>query len=279
MALINDPFFSKEAVGQYEQKPLKQKSRSTKHKFLTYAIKDTGDSKNRNKAKCPVCDDHHNIDEYQVFLSETMEDSSNTLYKEKLYYGCQGNISKERNEKSCDNKRMCKVFSVNFLKVLHSLKIQKYKKKGNNEDTDNNERKAEEVKYALTNTRSDVIRMCIVPVQIRSKDTSKTVHFYALLDSCSQGTFILNQITNDLGISGRKTSLTMKTLNGRFSSNSRALAGFKVTSISEANNEWLLFPRTFSRPDLAVDNDDITKSSQCRKWKYLKKCQKSTDLE
>ena len=265
MALINDPLFSKKVVGQYEQKPLKQKSRSRKHKFLTHAIKDTGDSENRNTAKCPVCDDHHNIDKYQVFLSETIKDSSNTLYKKKLYYGFQGNISKEHNEKSCDNKRMCKVFSVNFLKVLHSLKIQKYKKKGNNEDTDINERKEEKVKYALTNTRSDVVRMCIVSVQLRSKDTGKTAHFYALLDSCSQGTFILNQLTNDLGISGRKTSLTMKTLNRGFSSNSRALAGFKVTSISEANNEWLLFPRTFSRPYLAVDNDDITKSSQCRK--------------
>ena len=132
---------------------------------------------------------------------------------------------------------MCKVCSGRHPTVLHGLKTQKYKKKGNNEDTDTKEDKSEEVKCASTNTRSDVISMCIVPVQIKSKDTSKTVHTYALLDSCSLGTFILNQLASDLAISGRKTSLTVKTLNGEFISNSTALEGLKVASISEGNKE------------------------------------------
>ena len=94
--------------------------------------------------------------------------------------------------------------------------------------------------------------MCIVPVQIKSKDTSKTVHTYALLDSCSQGTFILDQLASDLAIFGRKTSLTIKTLNGEFISNSAALEGLKVASISEGNKEWLPLPRTFTRADFPV---------------------------
>ena len=87
---------------------------------------------------------------------------------------------------------MSNVSSERHSNVLHGLKTQKYKKKGNNEDTDTKEDKPEEIKCPSTNTRSDVISMCIVPVQIKSKDTSKTVHIYALLDSCSQGTFILD---------------------------------------------------------------------------------------
>ena len=72
--------------------------------------------------------------------------------------------------------------------------------------------------------------MCIVPVQIASTSTSKKVHIYALLDSCSQGTFILD---------------------------------------NKDNSEWLSLPRSFTRPDLPVDNGDITKPSHLRKWKYL----------
>ena len=72
--------------------------------------------------------------------------------------------------------------------------------------------------------------MCIVPVQIASTSTSKKVHIYALLDSCSQGTFILD---------------------------------------NKDNSEWLSLPRSFTRPDLPDDNDDITKPSHLRKWKYL----------
>ena len=79
----------------------------------------------------------------------------------------------------------------------------------------------------------------------------------------------MDQLANDLVISGRKTSLTIKTLNGEFTNNSTVLESLKVASIREDNNEWLPLPRTFTRPDLPVDNDDITKPIQFRKWKYL----------
>ena len=58
----------------------------------------------------------------------------------------------------------------------------------------------------------------------------------------------------------RKISCTIKTLNGEFTSNSTALEGLKIASISQDNNGWLPLPRTFTRPDLPVDN--ITKPSQ-----------------
>ena len=163
MALVNDPLFSREAVGQCEEKSLKQQSGSTNHKFLTHVIKEIGDSAKRDKVKCPVCDHHHDIEECQVFLSQTTEDRSKELYK-KLCYGCLGKISKEHNAKSCANRRMCKVCSGRHVTVLHGLKTRKYKKKGNNEDTDTKEDKPEEVKCSSSNTRSDIISMCIVPV-------------------------------------------------------------------------------------------------------------------
>ena len=107
--------------------------------------------------------------------------------------------------------------------------------------------------------------MCIVPVQSKSKDTSKAVRTCPLQDSCSQDTFILYQLANDLGISGRKTSLVIKKINGEFTSNLTKLEGLKVASISEYNNEWLPRPRAFTRSDLLVDNDDNTKPSQLKK--------------
>ena len=61
MGLVKDPIFSREAVGQSEEKPLKQQSRSTKQKFKTHVIKETGDSGKRDKAKCPVFDDIEDI--------------------------------------------------------------------------------------------------------------------------------------------------------------------------------------------------------------------------
>ena len=84
MVLVIGSLFSREAVGQYEEKYLKHQSRSTNHKFQTHVIKEIEDSAKRDKAKCPVCDDHHDIEECQVFFSQTTEDRSQTLYKKKL---------------------------------------------------------------------------------------------------------------------------------------------------------------------------------------------------
>ena len=83
MVLVNDPFPSREAVGQYEEKSLKQQSTSAKHKFQTHVIKKAGDSGKRDKTNCPVCDGHHGIKECQLFLSQTTENRSKALYKKK----------------------------------------------------------------------------------------------------------------------------------------------------------------------------------------------------
>ena len=139
-----------------------------------------------------------------------MEDRSKTLYRKKFYYRCLGYISKEHIAKVCANRRMCKVCSERQPKVSHGLKIQKYKKKGNNEDSDTKEKNPEKVKCASTNTGSDVISMWIVLVQIKLKDTSKIVHTYALLNSCSQGTFIMDQLTNDLWYMEKRPRLQSK---------------------------------------------------------------------
>ena len=57
---------------------------------------------------------------------------------------------------------------------------------------------------------------------------------YALLDSCSQGTFILDKLAKTVGTSGRKTSITIKTKNGENTISSMAIEDLQVANI---NNE------------------------------------------
>ena len=53
-------------------------------------------------------------------------------------------------------------------------------------------------------------------------------------------------------------------------SNSTPLESLEVASINEGNKEWLSLPKTFTRPDLPIDNNDITKPSQVRQRKHLR---------
>ena len=62
-------------------------------------------------------------------------------------------------------------------------------------------------------TESKVISMCIVPVKVKHEDGKDTITTYAMLDNCSQGSFIHN-LVKELGVHGMKTTLNLKTLHG-----------------------------------------------------------------
>ena len=44
--------------------------------------------------------------------------------------------------------------------------------------------------------------------------SDKEVKAFALLDTCSQGTFVTEDLISKLGVSGVKSSINIKTLNG-----------------------------------------------------------------
>ena len=73
-----------------------------------------------------------------------------------------------------------------------------------------------------------VIGMCIVPVRLPHRDTSKQVLVYAMLDECSQGTFIKEEILDMFDIEKGNTSITVITLNGEETYNSHAVDGFSI---------------------------------------------------
>ena len=56
------------------------------------------------------------------------------------------------------------------------------------------------LKCASVNTGAVVISMCAVPIKVQYGNSGKVLETHALLDSCSQGTFILETLINNLGV-------------------------------------------------------------------------------
>ena len=63
------------------------------------------------------------------------------------------------------------------------------------------------------------------------------VKTHALLDSCSQETFMLEELLRDLGVNGQKTSITIKTVNGEVNNKTRLVAGLKVSNSRDEDGE------------------------------------------
>ena len=69
---------------------------------------------------------------------------------------------------------------------------------------------------------------------------------------------------------GRKTSITVKTMNGE---NHKVLDGIEVAqSLNESEEKvWVQSRSTYTQEDLPVNNREIATAEKLNKWKYLNK--------
>ena len=55
-----------------------------------------------------------------------------------------------------------------------------------------------------------VISMCVIPIRVKHSDSDKEVEAFALLDTCSQGTFVTEDLLSKFGMSGVKNSVNIR---------------------------------------------------------------------
>ena len=119
---------------------------------------------------------------------------------------------------------------------MHGVKRDK-KDKASIKDEKSNGYQNEEIKHVSIDTYSDVVSMCIVPVRVKRKCSVNEIQTFALLDSCSQGTFMLDKLDKAVGASGRKTFTTIKTINGEHTSSSMATENLQVANTNIVGGE------------------------------------------
>ena len=99
----------------------------------------------------------------------------------------------------------------------------------------------------------------------------KEVSTLAILDNCSLGTLMKESILKNLGISGRKTEITIKKLNGNQNMRSSVVTGLKVSkNVHGEGVRWMNFLATFTREALPADAEEVATQEKARKWEYLK---------
>ena len=59
----------------------------------------------------------------------------------------------------------------------------------------------------------------------------------------------------------KKTSITIKTINGEHTSSSMVIEDLQVANTNNEEDGWIDLPKT-------VDNADVTQPSQLKQWKY-----------
>ena len=88
-----------------------------------------------------------------------------------------------------------------------------------------------------------------------------------MLDTCSTGSFVLEDIADSLGIKGADTRLTGKTMNGRQLQDTKIQNGSVFSDLRGKNRVQL--PKVFTSEDLS-QREDLFSHKVVHKWKHLK---------
>ena len=96
---------------------------------------------------------------------------------------------------------------------------------------------------AIVNMSLEVISMFVMSAIVRHKLSNCIVKTYAILNSCGQETFAKENLLSDLGAQGRKTSITVKAMNGEVTKSSEALEDLEVAQRpnGKAERVWVKF--------------------------------------
>ena len=274
MILVNDPLYSREAVRQYLEKgPAKGKvieeiggssmqwpPRQTIHqKIYKREIKRVV----KEPTQCVV---KGMISKTKYYLHQTLEERSKLVFKKQLCYGCFQEIKKDHNAKNSSKRRLCKVCNGKHPTALHGYIRKKVDNTQHqcNSDASEERKDGEVAECASLNTGMEVISMCVVPVKLRHGDSGKTLKTCALLDSCSQGTFILERLPKRFGIKRRRTSITIKTLNGKVTNKSSVISGMKGASSRDSCEDWPELPDTYTKKYLPVGKEGVATLSKLK---------------
>ena len=219
------------------------------------------------------------MDSCTIFNKQTVEDRSRKLAKKKLCYGRYMPITADHNARSCINRRICKMYNQTGLHPCAPKRIGR-----NNSVTTSVANPIEndnlgasrmpvfsnltemDMKCASAGILAKIISMCIAPVKIGHAGAKKEVSTLAMLDNCSHGTFMKESIQKNLVISGRKTKITMKTLNGKHNMDSTVVTGLKVSkNVHGEGVRWLNFPATYTREALPADVEKVAIQEKAKK--------------
>ena len=90
-----------------------------------------------------------------------------------------------------------------------------------------------------------------------------------MLDSCSQGSLRQEDLLKELQLSGRKTTLNLKTLNIERTESTVLIDGVDVKGVS-GNNNMIKLSKMYASTELPVDKEGIATPDKIKQSDYLK---------
>ena len=191
---------------------------------------------------CQLCNRHHDLDECNAFNDMVVAERSKFFGKTEVCYGCYESISPKHRACNCSKRRTCKIclgrhpsgfqgfqYKKKDGATKHNSQHQESSVTSNCANVDNIQCESVSTEY--------VLNMCVVPVKIQHNQSDDEITAFAMLDACSQGTFITQNLMEQLSIKGIPTSVKIKTLIGHQTESSEIVKDLLVSKAASQNEQ------------------------------------------
>ena len=215
------------------------------------------EKKNHSSKTCLLCTkEEHDMDDCSKFAEKNAREKKEFMFANKMCFACynQGHRAKE-----CTNKKTCNICGKDHPTGLHEVTF----------------------KVNVVHEGGGEASMCIVPVKLKhSCLPGKEVEVYAMLDECSTGTFINEEVLKMFGDDldeemKRQTTIRITTATNQEGviMESCAVTGLIVESDNKEGAVNIKLPVVYAKKELPMGDEDILKKDDVRKWEYLRSIQ------
>ncbi|XP_063964979.1 uncharacterized protein LOC135156433 [Lytechinus pictus] len=239
---------------------------------VTYPNSGSREREKRVKPQsCSCCKKDHSLQECTEFASKNMADRKSHIREKGLCYGClkYGHMSKAyRRRSTCD---ICK---GRHPSLLHENRNRPEPKKELEVDPRPNETQSswshasfsQHSDAGLTITKSTMI----VPVWLSHSTTSDERMIYALLDTQSDTTFLLEKTKNEMNLHGTPVSLLLSTMSAMDERvPSERIEGLSIRSFD--GEQRIALPSTYTRQFIPANHDHIPTPEMATSIPHLSK--------
>ncbi|XP_049331632.1 uncharacterized protein LOC125799291 [Astyanax mexicanus] len=267
--LACDPISSVQALRSVEcEKPRHLKSQTVQAKTL---------STNVARSSIPLCTfckrTGHVLDKCRKFCEKTVEDRVKFVRAEKLCFGC---LKTGHHSRSCENKNTCDKCQKRHPTCLHEDKFKEHPRSTLSKIPTSLNDKVYNKDMVATATTNTVTQegLCtqtssIIPVWVSStKQPSQEILVYALLDTQSDTTFILDEVAQDLDTNKEDVSLQLCTMSAK----STVIPCQRLTNLQVRgynSEKRISLPKVFTREFIPANRLHIPTSETALKWSHL----------
>ena len=271
-----NPITSYHALQQSESDRLKVKNQTTgvfKNKTAGAKILTTNASE-KSIVTCVFCQKTgHSLYKCRRFIEKPVADRVKFIQVEKLCFGC---LSPGHQSKSCNKRMMCDTCSKRHPTCLHEDRQKQATKREHSEDISSTKQltQSQNVTKEITSNRvvqgsNDTQTSTILPVYVSApSDSSKEVLVYALLDSQSDSSFILEDIADVLDMNTEQVKLKLSTMTSRKTVvTCKRLKGLQIRGLFSSKK--ITVPTTYTREFIPANRTHIPTTETAKEWPHL----------